>query len=86
VGCRKAASNKRKHGITFQEAATVFGGPLAITFSDPDHSLDEARYLTFGESVRRQLVVVSHTFRVDRIRIISSRRLTPRERKIYETG
>lgn len=82
----KAAENQRKHGVTFREAATVFGDPLAITFSDPDHSENEARFLTFGLSIRYRLLVVSHTDRGDRLRIISCRELTTRERKIYETG
>ena len=82
----KTVRNLAKHGISFQEAATVFGDPLAITFSDPDHSADEDRYLTFGHSAGGQLLVVSHTDRGDRTRIISARRATHNERKIYEGG
>jgi hypothetical protein len=83
---KKAAANKRRHGVTFQEAATVFSDPLAITFADPDHSLDEDRYMTFGFSRLDRLLVVSHTSREDGIRIISARPSTRQERKIYEEG
>ena len=58
---KKAAANLKKHGVTFQEAATVFGDPLAITFQDPDHSMDEERELTFGQSLQKRPIVVSHT-------------------------
>jgi uncharacterized DUF497 family protein len=81
---KKAAANKSKHGVTFHEAATVFGDPLAITFADPDHSVDEERYLTFGLSRFDRLLVVSHANRGDRIRIISARIMTRHERSIYE--
>ncbi|MBM4278703.1 MAG: BrnT family toxin, partial [Deltaproteobacteria bacterium] len=59
---------RKKHGVTFQEAATIFGDPLAITFDDPDHSLSENRYITFGLSLQKRLIVVSHTERGDRTR------------------
>ena len=81
---KKAATNERRHGVTFHEAATVFGDPLAITFTDPDHSADEERYLTFGLSRFERLLVVSHVDRGERIRIISARIMTRRERSIYE--
>jgi uncharacterized DUF497 family protein len=81
---KKASQNRQKHGVTFQEAATVFGDPLAITFADPDHSIDEERHLTFGKSRLDRLVVVCHADFEDRIRIISGRPMTRRERKIYE--
>jgi hypothetical protein len=80
----KAESNLRKHGISFQEAATVFGDDLGITVYDPDHSRDEDRFITIGWSDQRRLLMVSHTDREDSIRIISARELTPRERKDYE--
>jgi uncharacterized DUF497 family protein len=80
----KAASNVRKHKVSFDEAATVFGDPLSGTFEDPDHSIEEDRWITIGTSVRGRVLVVSHTNRGDRIRIISARRATPRERKAYE--
>ncbi len=83
---RKAASNLRKHGVAFHEAATVFQDILALTGDDPDHSVDEDRMVTFGLSSRRRLLVVSHTVRRSRLRIISARPATPAERKIYEEG
>ncbi len=80
----KAESNQTKHGVTFHEAGTVFGNPLALTFFDPDHSDDEDRYLTFGYSDQNRLLVVSHTDRDYRTRIISARVATRQERKSYE--
>jgi uncharacterized protein len=80
----KAATNARKHGVTFQEAATIFGDPLAITFEDPDHSTNENRYVTFGLSLGERLLVVSHTHRKNRTRIISARLMDRREKRIYE--
>ena len=82
----KAAANEKKHGVTFLEAATIFGDPLAITFVDPDHSMHEQRYLTFGLSRFERLLIVSHTDREGRIRIISARVMTRQEVKIYEEG
>ncbi len=79
----KAARNLEKHGVPFQEAATVFGHPLAITYYDPDHSEDEDRFLTFGNSGERRLLVVSHTDRGNSTRIISARQATRRERRFY---
>jgi len=81
---RKAELNLRKHNISFTEAGTIFGDDLAITVPDPDHSDDEDRYITIGWSNRRRLLMVSHTDRGDRIRIISARELTKAERKEYE--
>lgn len=83
---KKAATNLKKHGVSFQEAATVFGDPLAITFQDPDHSKDEERQLTFGLSLQKRLIVVSHTERQDVTRIISARSMERKERVIYEQG
>jgi uncharacterized DUF497 family protein len=82
----KAAVNEKKHGVTFLETATIFGDPLAITFVDPDHSVNEQRYLTFGLSRFGRLLIVSHTDREGRIRIISARVMTRQEVKIYEEG
>ena len=73
---RKAAKNLRNHRVSFNEAATVFGDPLGTTAPDPDHSLIEDRYITVGMSSRRRLVMVAHTERGERIRIISARGLT----------
>ena len=83
---KKVTANVQKHDVTFQEAATVFGDPLAITFEDPDHSTDENRYITFGLSLQKRLIIVSHTERGDRTRIISARLMDRKERKIYEEG
>ncbi len=80
----KATGNLQKHGVTFQEAATVFGDVLSLTFPDPDHSVGEDRYVTIGMSRLAQLLVVSHTDRSDRIRIISARRATRQEQRVYE--
>lgn len=82
----KSEANLKKHGISFHEASTVFGDPLALTFSDPDHSVGEQRFLTFGLSRLDQLLVVVHTERRKTTRIISARRATRQERKIYEDG
>jgi uncharacterized protein len=83
---RKAAVNLKKHGVTFQEAATVFGDQLAITFQDPDHSDGEERQMTFGISLQNRLIVVSHTQRKNRARIISTPLMDRKERVIYEEG
>ena len=83
---KKAAANIRKHNVTFQEAATIFSDPLAITFEDPDHSTIENRHVTFGLSIQKRLLVVSHTERMDRSRIISARLMDRKERNIYEEG
>ena len=83
---KKSASNARDHSVTFEEASSVFGDALAITFDDPDHSEGESRLLTFGLSEQGRLLVVSHTERRGLVRIISARRATRAERKIYEEG
>lgn len=82
----KEVKNEKKHGISFHEAGTVFGDPLAITFNDPDHSGNEQRLITFGISRLNRYIIVSHTERDGRIRIISTREMTKHERKIYEEG
>ena len=82
----KAAENLVKHGVSFEEAATVFRDTLSATGADPDHSLGEERYITFGVSRSGRLLVVAHIERGDTIRIISARPATPGERKIYEEG
>ena len=83
---KKAKGNRRKHGISFEDAATVFLDPLALTFPDPDHSGGEEREITIGRSRRQQVVFVSHCPRGDRVRIISARKTTRGERKQYEEG
>jgi len=82
----KSNTNLKKHGISFHEASTVFGDPLSITFSDPDRSILEHRFLTFGYSRMNELLVVVHTERHGKIRIISARCATRQERKIYENS
>lgn len=80
----KAEQNFRKHNVTFEEAATIFGDFLSLTIDDPIHSIEEERFVTIGESVQQRILVVVHTERGDSIRIISARLATRRERKTYE--
>ena len=80
----KAVRNLAKHGISFQDAATVFGDPLSMTYYDSGHSDEEDRHLTLGHSNTGQLLVVSHTDRGEKTRIISARAATRRERQQYE--
>ncbi len=80
----KARSNEQKHGITFQEASTVFDDPLAVIFDDPNHSDEEPREIMVGYSNRSRLLMVSFTQRDPAVRIISARRATPREREKHE--
>jgi uncharacterized DUF497 family protein len=81
---QKAATNLRKHKVSFPEAATAFADPLSLTIPDPDHSVGEERFILIGQSERRRLVVVVHVERGDLIRLISARLATRRERKTYE--
>lgn len=83
---KKAKANLRKHGVAFEEAATVFLDPLAVTFPDPDHSDEEDREITIGLTKKRRVVFLSHCPRGDRTRIIGARRATRKERKQYEEG
>ena len=80
----KARTNLVKHGIAFEEAATVFGDPSSLTISDPEHSVAEERYVTVGKAFADKLLVVVHTDRGDNIRVISARAASRRERKFYE--
>jgi uncharacterized DUF497 family protein len=80
----KAENNVKKHGVTFEEASTVFGDPLAATVPDPRH-LEENRFVTMGQSTESRLVVVAHIDRSERVRIISARLVTRRERRKYES-
>ncbi len=82
----KAILNIKKHGISFQEATTVFNDPLSLTFADPDHSIGESRYVIIGVSGLGRLLVVAHADRKDRVRIINARKATRRERRFYEEG
>jgi len=83
---RKAAANRRKHRVTFEEAQSALTDPHAATGSDPDHSVGEFRWITFGISTEGRLIVVSHTDERDTIRIISARVATRSERNLYEEG
>ncbi|MBN1863906.1 MAG: BrnT family toxin, partial [Victivallales bacterium] len=82
----KESRNIEKHGVSFHEAATVFGDPLSWTFPDPYHSIGEHRFLTIGLSAQGKVLVVSHTDRGSRTRIISTRKATKQERRDYEQG
>ena len=81
---RKATSNQRKHGVSFLEAATVFGDPLGEIIDDPDHSIVEARFVIMGLSERFRILIVVFTDEQEAIRIISAREATIRERREYE--
>ena len=83
-GPRKASTNVTKHGVTFDEASTVFQDALSVTIGDPLHYEDEDRFVLVGHSHRNRLLVVVHTERGDRIRIISARPTTATERRTYE--
>jgi uncharacterized protein len=81
---RKAVSNLSKHGVSFEEALSVFGDSLARIFDDEDHSADEQREIIIGHSVKERLLVVCFTAQRESVRIFSARRATKRERKDYE--
>ncbi len=83
---QKAEINLKKHGISFNEAKTVFDDPLYVDFYDPDHSDTEHRYLIIGQSCRERLLIVSYTERENIYRLISARKTTRTERKDYENG
>jgi uncharacterized DUF497 family protein len=80
----KAASNERKHGVSFAEAASIFLDPGARTFDDPDHSMEERREITIGRSSLGRVLFVAHCERDRRVRLVSARRATPRERRQHE--
>ena len=83
---QKATSNQRKHGVSFDEAVSVFGDSMALTFADTDHFESEARSRTYGVSNLGRLLVVVHTERRDNVCIISARKATRYEKGIYEQG
>jgi uncharacterized DUF497 family protein len=83
---QKAQSNLLKHGVSFDEAVSVFGDALALTFSDTDHSMDEDRSRTYGISNKERHLVVVHTERRNSIRIISARKATRYEKDTYKNG
>jgi len=76
--------NRRKRRVSFEEAATIFGDSLALTYPDPDHSISERRFITIGMSSTNRVLIVAHTDRDESIRIISARKTTQLERKQYE--
>jgi uncharacterized protein len=80
----KAETNLKKHGVSFDEALTVFGHPLARIRDDPDHSVVERREIIVGQSVKRRVLVVGFTERETKVRIINARRAAANERKNYE--
>jgi hypothetical protein len=82
----KAKRNLSKHGVSFEEAKTVFNDPLYVDFYDPDHSESEERYLIVGESNQERLLIVSYTEKGNSIRLISAREVTRTEREAYEEG
>jgi uncharacterized DUF497 family protein len=82
---RKAEDNFKKHSVDFTEATTVFDDLLSVTYSDPDHSIDEDRFIIIGMSSFNRLLIVAHTDRGEVTRIINARTVTNRERKLYES-
>jgi uncharacterized protein len=83
---RKNRQNIHKHRVDFNEAKTIFDDPLQVSIADPDHSLHEYRFITMGRSILNRLLVIVHIFQDDKIRIISARRPTRKERQNYEEG
>jgi len=83
---RKANANRKKHGVSFEEATTIFGDPLSATIHDAVHSVNEDRFITVGTSINNRLLTVVHADLDDTIRIISAREATNAERKQYENG
>lgn len=83
---RKATSNNTKHGVTFEDASTIFVDPNSLTIPDPAHSVAEDRFVTIGLAATMRLLVVVHTDRGDRLRLISARRASRKERENYATG
>jgi uncharacterized protein len=81
----KAKNNIAKHDVSFDEATSVFDDPLFLTFADPEHSIQEQRFVIMGESARGRLLVVSYTERIGTTRLISARPVTRKERKAYES-
>lgn len=83
---KKTRVNEQKHGITFDEACTVFADPLSLTIHDPLHSDNEDRFIITGVSHKNRILIVVHTERGDNIRIISARKATQKERLYYENN
>ena len=83
---KKAEANRKKHGVSFEEAVTAFGDPLSMNMPDPDHSQSEQRFIVIGQSERYRLLVVCYAEINESTRIISARQATRSERKMYEEG
>ena len=81
---KKDAGNLRKHGVGFEEASTVFGDALSVTIHDPDRATDEDRFVIVGRSTSQRLLVVVHTMRRERVRLISARPATKHEKRVYQ--
>ncbi|MCE7918891.1 MAG: BrnT family toxin [Chloroflexi bacterium CFX1] len=83
----KAKKNLKKHGVSFEEASTIFKDPQYISFLDEEHSADEERHITIGMSVKARLLMAAHTARKNLVRLISARKATKNEEEFYnETG
>jgi len=82
----KAKENFKKHGVSFEEGKTIFNDPFLFTFPDIEHSVDEERYINIGLSASGRILIVTHTERHEKIRIVSCRKATARERRFYEEG
>jgi uncharacterized protein len=83
---QKAEINSKKHSVSFEEASSVFGDTLSVTYPDPKHSINEERFIMIGLSDKQRVLVISHAYRGETIRIISARPATKRERQFYEHG
>ena len=81
---QKADINIKKHGVSFEEASSVFGDSLSVTYPDPDHSIQEERFLMIGLSNKHRILVISHMYYNETVRIISARQTTKREQRFYE--
>ncbi|OUD14117.1 BrnT family toxin [Thioflexithrix psekupsensis] len=82
----KAEINSNKHSVSFEEATSVFGDTLSVTYPDPKHSINEERFIMIGLSDKQRILVISHVYRGETVRIISARPATKRERQFYEHG
>jgi uncharacterized DUF497 family protein len=82
----KAKENLKKHEVGFEEGKTIFNDPFLFTFPDIEHSADEERYINIGLSANGRILIVTHTERQEKIRIVSCRKATARERRFYEEG
>lgn len=83
---QKAEINSKKHGVAFEEASSVFGDTLSVTYPDPEHSTNEERFVMIGISSKQRVLVISHMYHGETVRIISARPATKREQRFYEHG